>query len=81
MNNQSWWCRNCSVEFNPEDENLRRESKLFVPDRNQEPAITSIDYDYRKDVEIHHDPPMRGGFAELKKKGLRFTSYHTTEKR
>ena len=28
MNNTSWWCRHCSVEFDPETENVRRESKL-----------------------------------------------------
>lgn len=41
-NNSTYWCRNCSVEFDPESENLRKESKITVPDRNIEPAITSI---------------------------------------
>jgi copper(I)-binding protein len=52
-----------------------------VPDRNQETAITSIQTDPSKEVEINHTLEMRGGFAEMAKKGtIRFTSYNTTEK-
>src|SRR5215204_28370 len=76
--NTAYWCRHCSVEFNPEDENLRKESKLTVPDRNIEPAVTSISN--TPDISIRHTPPIRGGFAELQKKGLRIKDYHTTEK-
>ena len=78
MNNQTYWCRSCSVEFNPEDENLRKETKITVPDRNAEPAITSVQN--IPDVSIGHTPPTRGGFAELQKKGLKIKDYHTTEK-
>src|SRR5215204_5292109 len=76
--NSTYWCRHCSVEFNPEDENLRKESKIIVPDRNIEPAITSIGN--APDVSIRHTPPIRGGFAELQKKGIKIKDYHTTEK-
>jgi len=77
--NTAYWCRHCSIEFNPEDENLRKESKLIVPDRNIEPAITSVGN--VPDVSIRHEPPLRGGFAELQKKGtIRIKNYHTTEK-
>lgn len=80
QNNTSWWCRHCSVEFDPESENLRKESKLVVPDRNIEPAVTSIQTNMADEVEIRHTPPIRGGLAELQKKGLKITDYHTTEK-
>jgi hypothetical protein len=76
--NSTYWCRHCSVEFNPEDENLRKESKIIVPDRNIEPAITSIGN--TPDVSIRHTPPIRGGFAEVQKKGFKIKDYHTTEK-
>ena len=76
--NTTFWCRQCSVEFNPEDENLRKESNLIVPDQNIEPAITSVSN--TPDVSIRHEPTLRGSFAELAKKGLRFTTYNTTEK-
>ena len=79
-NNNSFWCRQCSVEWNPESENLRRESKLIVPDRNSEAAVTSIQTNMADEVEIRHTVPKRGGFAELEKKGLKITNYHTTEK-
>jgi hypothetical protein len=32
------------------------------------------------EVEIRHTVPKRGGFAELEKKGIKITNYHTTEK-
>ena len=75
MQNTAFWCRNCSVEFDPENENVRRESKLSVPDRNIEPAVTSIQHDYKKDVAIHHEPEIKGGLKELQKKGLKITHY------
>jgi hypothetical protein len=74
MNNTTWWCRHCSVEFDPESENLRKESKITVPDRNIEPAVTSISN--APDVNIRHEPKLRGGFAQLAKKGtIKITSY------
>ena len=80
QNNTSFWCRHCSIEFDPESENLRKESKITVPDRNIEPAVTSIQINMADEVEIRHTPPLRGGFAELQKKGLKIKNYHTTEK-
>jgi predicted RNA-binding protein YlxR (DUF448 family) len=57
-------------------ENLRKESKIMVPDRNIEPAVTSIQTDQSKSVQIRHEPELQGGFAALAKKGtIKFTSY------
>jgi DNA-directed RNA polymerase subunit RPC12/RpoP len=78
QNNTSFWCRHCSIEFDPESENLRRESKLVVPDRNIEPAVSTTPG--IPDISIRHTPPIRGGFAELQKKGINIKDYHTTEK-
>jgi hypothetical protein len=50
---------------------LRKESKIIVPDRNQEAAISSIQTDFGKEVEIRHEPELRGGFALLAKKGTK----------
>ena len=80
MNNTTFWCRHCSIEFDPESENLRKESKLIVPDRNIEPAVTSIQTNMEDSVAIRHTPEIRGGFAELQKKGIKIKDYHTTEK-
>src|SRR5215204_1961712 len=78
QNNCTYWCRNCSISFDPQEENLRKESKIQVPDRNTEPAVPSIGF--TPEVSIRHTPPIRGGFAELQKKGLRIKDYRTTEK-
>jgi hypothetical protein len=42
--------------------------------------VASIQTDITKEVEIRHTPEIRGGFAELQKKGLKITDYRTTEK-
>jgi hypothetical protein len=55
------------------------ESELEVPNRNIEPAIASIGA--VPDVSIRHEPELKGGYAQLAKKGtIRFTSYETTER-
>jgi hypothetical protein len=78
QNNTSFWCRHCSIEWDPESENLRKESKLIVPDRNIEPAVSATPG--IPDISIRHTPPIRGGFAELQKKGLKIKDYKTSEK-
>ena len=79
-NNQSesWFCRNCSIVFDSEDEKIRHKQRLSIPYQEDEPAVVSIGF--TPDVGIHHTPPIRGGFAELQKKGIRIKDYHTTEK-
>jgi hypothetical protein len=78
QNNTMYFCTRCSVEWDPESENLRKESKITVPDRNIEPAVSTTPG--IPDISIRHTPPIRGGFAELQMKGLRIKDYHTTEK-
>src|SRR5215208_1735060 len=73
QNNHTYWCRNCSTSFDPQEENLRKESKIQVPDRNTEPAVTSIGF--TPDVALRKPVELRGGFAQLQKKGLKFKSY------
>jgi uncharacterized Zn ribbon protein len=80
-NNTTYFCTRCAIEFDPESENLRKESKLIVPDRNAEAAaVTSIQTNMADEVAIRRSIPKRGGFAELEKKGIRIKNYHTTEK-
>ena len=78
-NNITYFCTRCAIEFDPESENLRKESKLIVPNRN-EAAVTSIQTNMADEVEIRHTPPIRGGFKELQDRGLKITSYRTDEK-
>ena len=75
-NNQSesWFCRNCSIEFDADDEKISHKQKLSIPYNESEPAVASIGA--VPDVSIHHEPTLKGGFAQLAKKGtIRFTSY------
>jgi DNA-directed RNA polymerase subunit RPC12/RpoP len=75
QNNSTYWCRHCSVEFDTELENIRKESKLSVPDRNIEPAVaTTPGIDYR-DVQIHKEPEIKGTFKVLQQKGIKITKY------
>ena len=73
MNNTSFWCRNCSVEFDPENENVRRESKISVPDRNIEPAVSTTPG--IPDISLHKEPEIKGGLKALQQKGLKITDY------
>jgi hypothetical protein len=73
LNNTTFWCRHCSVEFDPESENLRKESKIIVPDRNIEPAAATTPG--IPDIRIHHEPEIKGAFKSLQQKGLKITNY------
>src|SRR5918992_2601806 len=80
-NNQSesWFCRNCSIEFDSDDEKIRHKQRLSIPHQDSEPAVSTTPG--IPDISIRHEPELRGGFAQLAKKGtIRFTDYHTTEK-
>jgi predicted RNA-binding Zn-ribbon protein involved in translation (DUF1610 family) len=39
--NESYYCNSCGIDFQPDNENVRRESKLSVPDRNQETLVAT----------------------------------------
>jgi DNA-directed RNA polymerase subunit RPC12/RpoP len=78
--NSAFWCRYCSVEFDPESENLRKESKITVPDRNIEAAVASTLG--IPDISIRHEPELKDGALALSKKGtIRFTSYHDSSQK
>jgi hypothetical protein len=72
-NNNTYWCRNCSVEFDPESENIRRESRIIVPDRNIEPAVATTPGIDADSVAIKHEPEIKGGLKALRDKGLKIT--------
>src|ERR687897_410447 len=77
--NSSLWCRTCSIEY-PDENEVRKKSKLETPNKNTEVCVTSIQTNMADEVEIRHTPEIRGGFAELQKKGIKIKDYHTTEK-
>jgi hypothetical protein len=75
--NESYYCNLCGIGFQPNNENVRRESKLSVPDRNQETLVsTTPGQDYlNASVQIHKEPEIKGGLKVLKDRGTRITSY------
>jgi hypothetical protein len=77
QNNTTFWCRHCSIEFDPESENLRKESKISVPDRNIEPVVATTPG--IPDVSIHHTPEPKGAFKALQQKGIKIKDYKETD--
>ena len=79
-NNQSesWFCRSCSIKFDPDDEKISHKQKLSIPYQDNEPCVSTTPG--IPDISIRHTPPIRGGFAELQKRGIKITSYSTSEK-
>jgi hypothetical protein len=51
---EGWFCRNCSIEFNHDDEQVSHRQKLSIPSQRTEPCVTSIQYDYNKYVAIRY---------------------------
>ena len=80
QNNQTYWCRNCSIEYDPDAENLRKETKLKVPDRNVEPCVSTTPG--ISDISIRHEPVLKDGALALSKKGtIRFTHYEDSSQK
>jgi hypothetical protein len=49
-----------------------RHSETLVAD----PRVIQSGNILAKDVQIHHEPELQGGFKALRDKGLRITNYH-----
>jgi uncharacterized Zn ribbon protein len=73
--NPSFYCARCNIEFDPESENVRRESKLSVPDRNVEPAVATAPGIDTDSVAIRHEPEIKGGLKTLRDRGMKITHY------
>ena len=72
-NNVSWYCNNCSIPFEPENQSIRHKQRLEVPDRNVEPAIATTPG--IPDISIKKEPDLSPTFKALQKKGLKITRY------
>jgi hypothetical protein len=70
--NVSYYCNHCSIEVIPSLTEVRSASKLVTP----EGPIENPSVSYPPEVTIGRTPPeIKGGLAELKKRGIRITSY------
>jgi hypothetical protein len=78
-NNEEWFCRNCSIPYLDTKE-IRHRHKLSVP-LETEPAVSIINYDYNKDMEIRHPKELRGGIAELQKRGMKIIYFEDSSQR
>jgi hypothetical protein len=63
--NPSYFCNRCQITREPRE--TRKKSKLGIQKKEVEPAITSVGD--IPNVSIRHEPTLRGGFAQLAKKG------------
>ena len=61
--NTSYYCNHCSIEVIPSLTEVRSASKLVTPEGPVESPSVS------------YPPEIKGGLAELKKRGIRITSY------
>jgi hypothetical protein len=79
--NESYYCNSCGIDFQPENENLRRESKISVPNRNQETLVsTTLGIDYlNASIQIHNEPEIKGAFKTLQDKGIKIKYYRETD--
>src|ERR687896_2225385 len=64
-NNQSesWFCRACSIEFDPNDEKISHKQRLSIPYQDNEPCVSTTPG--IPDISLHKEPELRGGFAQL----------------
>jgi hypothetical protein len=70
--NQNYYCNHCSIEFNPSKSEVRSKSKLTTPEGPPETPYVAYPPEpelRKKKVEI------KGGLAELQKRGISITSY------
>lgn len=73
-NNEEWFCRNCSIPYLDSKE-IRHRYRLAVPEET-EAAISIVNVDYTKDVEIRHPKELVWGAKELSNRGtIKFTHY------
>jgi hypothetical protein len=78
--NSDRFCRRCGITFSMDDNTVRHRHRLEVP-QETEAAISIVNVDYTKDVEIRHPKELRGGIAELQKRGLKITYFDDSSQR
>jgi hypothetical protein len=68
-----WFCNHCKSSAYPEVEQLRSKSRLSTPMGRNTDAL--ISYSPEPDDLSKKPVEVKGGLAELKKRGVRITSY------
>jgi hypothetical protein len=73
ISDDEWFCNHCKSSANPEIEEVRSKSRLSVPTERNTAAL--ISYPPEPDDLTKKPAEVKGGLAELKKRGIRITSY------
>jgi hypothetical protein len=73
VSESEWFCNHCKSSAYPEVEQLRSKSRLSAPNERNTAAL--ISYSPEPDDLSKKPVEPKGGFAELKKRGIRVTSY------
>jgi ribosomal protein L37AE/L43A len=70
--NPSWYCGKCTIEY-PDKAEVKSKSRLSTPQKsnNESPAVA-----FPPEVELKRKKvTIKGGLAELQKRGIKITSY------
>jgi hypothetical protein len=74
VSQDEYWCNRCSVSHFPNQDQLKKKSKLITPQRNIEPCISSIPSGY-EGVSIKKKTEPQGTFKLLQDRGLKIKDY------
>lgn len=73
--NSDLFCKRCSTVYSQDDDTIRHRQRLLPPDE-PEPAASTTPTIGEDAVAIRHPPTLKGGAAELAKRGTRKFTYY-----
>jgi hypothetical protein len=84
LNDEELWCSRYQTSFLVTDKNVRQVPKFTTPNSREhsqetlvaDPRVLPSGNTLAKEIAIHHEPELQGGFKALRDKGIRITSYH-----
>lgn len=79
INEDEWYCNRCSISQYPKVEDVRSKSRITTPiGPNLEPCL-SYAPDLNESSFAYKTPEIKGGLAELKRRGLKITNFTETD--
>ena len=78
--NSDKFCKRCSCVYSEENDIIRHRQRLLLPDE-PEPAASTTPTIGADAVAIRHPKELRGGIAELQKRGLKITYFEDSSQR
>lgn len=81
ISEDEYYCNTCQITIIPSIQDVRRVQDLEVPQGvSEETLIVHPPEPHEQDVRIRKGPVVKGGLKALQNKGLKITSYTSTEK-